>query len=142
MGNDTGVLAEIGMCVGGLHSVTAKTKSKCVQRDEHEIFFRPASKQAQKMRSSRENRKTKLKKAKPKVLTDKERADFARRHWAEHHGTGAAAQICYIYAIYRALVEDSGPPWATSPQTHGYFNPNTSDLGHTPCDSRRQCYHQ
>ena len=37
-------------------------------------------------------RKYKTKKAKPKMITDKdkERVEFARRHWDEHHGKGAA----------------------------------------------------
>ena len=61
----------------------AKKKSKYVQRDVHEIFFRPTSRQAEKIQ------KLKAKKTKPKILTDKERADFARRHWDEHHGKGA-----------------------------------------------------
>ena len=58
------------------------------KRDEHETFLRPATKQAQKKRWERENKKSKSKKQKKdRGLTDKQRAAEAHAHFIVHHST-------------------------------------------------------
>ena len=128
----------------------AKTKSKYVQRDEHEIFFRPASRQTQKIRTVREKRNLKAKKTNPKILTDKERADFARRHWDEHHGKGADKSEDSGEWAAAADIPDESDKWSVAadipdssmeddtPQSltphsaifHGHTNPSDSDHTH------------
>ena len=49
------------------------------RRDAHEAFFRPRSK------TSRHQVRMRRQKAKPRVLTDKERAQWAREHYELHH---------------------------------------------------------
>ena len=52
---------------------------KYKERDEHEMFFREGRARKQPTR--------KCKKTKPRPLTDKERAAFARAHYELHHGS-------------------------------------------------------
>ena len=72
----------------------AETKSTTTcnnypDRDAHEMFFRPKSKSTS-TRTHKYNTRPKAKsKAKPRPLTDKQRAQWAREHYEQHHGTTA-----------------------------------------------------
>ena len=59
---------------------------KYINRDEHESFLRPVTKEARKKRWVRTSKK---KKKKPRGLTDKQRAAEAHGHYLVHHGTTA-----------------------------------------------------
>ena len=98
----------------------------------------------------REKRKIKAKKTKAKILTDKEREDFARRHWDKHHGKGedksedscvwaAAADIpdesdkwTAAADIPDSSMEDDTPQPLTPHSVifHGHTNPTDSDHTH------------
>ena len=52
-------------------------------RDEHEMFFRGRT-------GTRKQPARKCKKTKPRPLTNKERAAFAREHYERHHGKGSS----------------------------------------------------
>ena len=57
------------------------------QRDEHEAFFRPKTARPTRGKSKRKASKKGL--SKPRAKTNKERAAWARDHYAKHHGTTA-----------------------------------------------------
>ena len=91
-----------------------------------------------------------FKKAKPKILTDKERVDFARRHWDEHHDKGAdksedsgewatAADIPDESDMWSAAADipdssmEDDTPQSLTPHSvifHGHTNPSDSDHTH------------
>ena len=54
--------------------------SKYRSRDSHEEFFRPT------LSNHKYRTRSRAKKPKPKVLTDKERRAWAREHYEKHHG--------------------------------------------------------
>ena len=56
-------------------------------RDVHEVFFRPATKQTMRKRWSKSKPKTQA----TRGLTDKQRATFAHAHYIIHHGTAKSA---------------------------------------------------
>ena len=77
----------------------------------------------------------------PRVLiTVKERAELARRHWDEHYGRNAAkveASDVWAAAAYipdstteAAITLLTTPPHQPSTTIHGHFNPNPSDSVH------------
>ena len=109
----------------------ARAKSKYMRRDEHEIFFRPSSKEAQQERAKRARRKRKTKKVKSKILTDKERAEFARRHWEEHYGKGAEkAENSDVWAA-AAYIPGSGSMKADTPTSQSTPQPPTTTSAST-----------
>ena len=63
-------------------SPSKRRARRYIQRDRHEAFFRPLTKEAHKHRCKKF-------KSKPKktTLTDKQRAAAARAHYHKHHGT-------------------------------------------------------
>ena len=74
------------------------------------------------------------------MLTDKERAELARRHWDEHYGRNAAkAEASDVWAAAAYIPDSSSeavttllttPPHQPSTTIHGHFNPNPSDSAH------------
>ena len=110
-------------------TATATTKhsrssdaTKYRDRDEHEAFFRPGSK-----RTRRNVMKSKAKK--PRSLTDKERAAFARAHYELHHGKGAVtAQTTpkpVIWAESAPSVSGTSDLWMAPA-------PTAPDVSHSP----------
>ena len=86
------------------------------------------------MRTTRAKNNRKAKKAKPKRFTDKERVEFARRHWDEQYGNGAAIAGESDKLVAAADIPDSSMKDDTSQsQTlqptkfHGHTNPSASD---------------
>ena len=70
-------------------SKTATTTSnKYINRDMHELFFRPNASGPQHRYKTRSKKNVKPKDlTKPTYLTDKERAVWAREHYQMHHGS-------------------------------------------------------
>ena len=65
--------------------------SKYLKRDAHEAFFRPKERRQHSHRYVTRSKATKAKGlTKPKALTNKERAAWARAHYQQHHGTPTA----------------------------------------------------
>ena len=89
--------------------------AKYRDRDRHEAFFR---KPADKM--TRAKPKTKPKKKKPIPLTDKERRQFAREHYARHHGMQTTP----------AMTPTS--PTTTTPKTKTTTTPSATPSTPTP----------
>ena len=121
------------------HPTTQPTapRNTYVQRDEHEIFFRPATKNANLARAARAKQNRKAKKPKTRTLTDKERADAARRHWAENYGNATTnADESDKWAAAAVIPDSSMEADITQPSTpqsakfHGQTNPSVSDHTH------------
>ena len=74
------------------------------------------------------------------MLTDKERAELARRHWDEHYGKNAAkAEASDMWAAAEHIPDSSAeaattllttPTHQPSSTIHGHFNPNPPDSDH------------
>ena len=111
----------------------ATNTSKYQLRDAHEAFFRPrepaTSSHSRRTRNTRSRAKTVKRKAltKPKALTDKERAAWARAHYHQHHGkqpttpTPTTAPAPNLIAQTTSMSSpthtpklDSPTPWTTS----------------------------
>ena len=92
--------------------------SNYLARDAHEMFFRPTD--GSKRRRQRSKLPKKRKKRKTAGLTDKQRAQFARDHYALHHGSSTPSPT-----------DDNNPsPPPPTPTTPIDWTPSPKILGH------------